>query len=78
MIRFAVLIFFFIHLAILLKAERFAWLGRVTGWGTFAVFAFLYVSKIEENSDLTFLVLAVLTGVSMAGAELAARQLKKP
>lgn len=78
MIRFAVILFFFFHLALLLKARRFAWIGHLTGWGTFAVFAFLYISGIEENSDLTFLILAVLTGLAMIGAEFAARALKKP
>lgn len=78
MIRFAVLLFFFIHLAILLKAQHLTWLGRMTGWGTCALFVFFYVTGIEENSDLTFIILAVLTGVSMAGAEFVARILKKP
>lgn len=77
MIRFAVLLFFFIHLAILLKAYRFAFIGRITGWGTCVLFLYLYLSPVEENSDLVFLVCAVLTGISMAGAEFAAKALKK-
>ena len=77
MIRFAVVLFFFFHLAILLKAERFAWLGRLTGWGTCALFMFLYFSQVEENSDIVFVVLAVITGVCMAGAEIVAGGLKK-
>lgn len=77
MIRFAVVLFFFVHLAILLKARHLAWVGRVTGWGTCALFVFLYVSQVEENSDIVFVILAVLTGVSMLGAELVAKALKK-
>lgn len=77
MIRFAVVLFFFIHLAILLKARHLAWLGRLTGWGTCAVFAFLYVSPLEENSDIVFAVLAVLTGLSMLAAEIVAKSFKK-
>lgn len=78
MIRFAVFIFFFIHLAILLKAHHLRWIGHVTGWGTCALFIGLYIFRVEENSDLTFLVMAFLTGISMLGAELAAKALKKP
>ena len=77
MIRFAVVLFFFFHLAILLKARRFAWLGRVTGWGTCALFVFLYVSQMEENSDIVFIVMAVLTGLSMLAAEIVAGTFKK-
>jgi len=77
MIRFAVFIFFFIHLAILLKAHHLRWIGHVTGWGTCALFIGLYVFRVEENSDLTFLVMAFLTGISMIAAELAAKALKK-
>lgn len=77
MIRFAVFLFFFIHLAILLKASHLAWLGRVTGWGTCALFIGLYVFQVEENSDIVFLVMAILTGISMAGAELVAGIFRK-
>lgn len=78
MIRFAVFIFFFIHLAILLKAHHLRWIGHVTGWGTCVLFIGLYVFRVEENSDLTFIILAALTGISMIAAELAAKALKKP
>lgn len=78
MIRFAVFIFFFIHLAILLKARHLRWLGHVTGWGTCALFIGLYVFRVEENSDLTFIILAALTGISMIAAEIVAKVLKKP
>ena len=77
MIRFAVLLFFFVHLAILLRAKHLAWLGRVTGWGSFALFLGLYAFQVEENSDIVFAVMAVLTGISMLGAELVAAKLKK-
>ncbi len=77
MIRFAVILFFFIHLAILLKARHLAWVGRVTGWGSFALFLGLYLTQVEENSDIVFLVMAALTGLSMLGAELVAAKLKK-
>ena len=77
MIRFAVVLFFFFHLAILLRARQFAWVGRVTGWGTTALFVFLYVSKLEENSDIVFVVLAALTGLSMLAAEIVAKMVKK-
>jgi len=77
MIRFAVLLFFFIHLAILLKARHLRWLGHVTGWGTCALFIGLYVFQVEENSDLVFLIMAALTGISMIAAELVAKALKK-
>lgn len=77
MIRFAVVIFFFIHLAILLKARHLRWLGHLTGWGTCALFVGLYVFQVEENSDIVFLVMAALTGLSMLAAEFVAAQLKK-
>lgn len=77
MIRFAVLIFFFIHLAILLKARHLRWLGHLTGWGTCALFIGLYVFQVEENSDIVFLVMAGLTGISMIAAELVAAAFKK-
>jgi hypothetical protein len=77
MIRFAVILFFFIHLAILLKARRFTWLGRVTGWGTCALFIGLYVFQAEENSDIVFLLTAALTGLSMLAAEFLAGALRK-
>lgn len=76
MIRFAVILFFFIHLAILLRARHFAWLGRLTGWGSFALFLGLYAFQVQENSDIVFLVMATLTGLSMLGAELVAGKLK--
>lgn len=69
MIRFAVVLFFFIHLAILLKARQLRWVGRVTGWGTCALFIWLYVSGAEENSDIVFLLCAAITGISMVAAE---------
>ncbi|PZO87858.1 MAG: hypothetical protein DI626_03035 [Micavibrio aeruginosavorus] len=77
MIRFAVLIFFFIHLAILLKARHLRWVGHLTGWGTCALFIGLYMFQVEENSDIVFLVMAALTGISMIAAELVAKALKK-
>lgn len=77
MIRFAVLIFFFIHLAILLKARHLRWVGHLTGWGTCALFIGLYAFQVEENSDIVFLVMAALTGISMIAAELVAKALKK-
>lgn len=77
MIRFAVLIFFFIHLAILLKARHLRWVGHVTGWGTCLLFIGLYVFQVEENSDIVFLVMAALTGISMIAAELVAKLFKK-
>lgn len=77
MIRFAVVLFFFFHLALLLKARRFAWIGHVTGWGTCALFIFLYVTGVEENSDLVFIILAALTGLSMILAEIVAAKLRK-
>lgn len=77
MIRFAVVLFFFIHLAILLKARHLRWLGHLTGWGTCALFIGLYVFQVEENSDIVFLMMAALTGISMIAAELVATLLKK-
>lgn len=77
MIRFAVILFFFIHLAILLKAQHYTWVGRVTGWGTCLLFVALYLFQVEENSDIVFLVCAILTGISMLGAEMLAKTLKR-
>ena len=37
----------------------------------------LYVSKLEENSDIVFVILAVLTGLSMLAAEIMAKAVKK-
>jgi hypothetical protein len=77
MIRFAVLLFFFVHLAILLKARHLRWLGHATGWGTCLLFIGLYVFQVEENSDIVFLIMAALTSVSMIAAEIVAKALKK-
>ena len=77
MIRFAVILFFFFQLAILRFAPRFAWVGRLIGWGTCGFFLFLWLFQVEENSDYVFAVLAGLTGLSMGLAELAARPFKK-
>jgi hypothetical protein len=77
MIRFAVVLFFFIHLAILLKARHLRWLGHLTGWGTCALFAGMYIFQVEENSDIVFLLCAILTGLSMLAAEFVASLIKK-
>ncbi len=77
MIRFAVVLFFFFHLAILLKAPQLKWAGRVIGGGTALAFLGLFLFSVEENSDFVFIFVAGLAALSVIAAEIVASILKK-
>lgn len=76
MIRFAVVLFFFVHLVILMKLPQFKWLGRALGGGISMLFFVLYALSIEENSDIVFLLCGTLSALSVLGAELVAGKIR--
>ncbi len=77
MIRFAVCLFFFVHLAILMKFPALKWAGRVLGGGLAVLFFTLFALQVEENSDYAFVLMGFLAGVSVIGAEIVARLFRK-
>lgn len=78
MIRFAVFLFFFFHLAILIKAPKLRWLGRVTGYGTALLFLGLFLFPVaDNNSDYVFVFAAVVSAISIFLAEILASFFKK-
>ncbi len=72
MIRFAVLLFFFVHLWVLIKAPQFKRAAQIVGFGIPAAFFGLYLFGVEENSDIVFIVLGVLSLIAAIVAELLA------
>lgn len=77
MIRFVVVLYFFIHLAVMLKAPQFKWLSRVIGYGLAALFAGLVIFSAEPNSDLVFIFCAALAAIGVFAAEIVASIFKK-
>ncbi len=77
MIRFAVILFFFFHLAILLKAPRLKWAGRIIGGGTALFFFGMIFFSVEENSDFVFVFTGTLAALSVLAAEIVASLFKK-
>lgn len=77
MLRFVTLLYFFVHIAVMVKAPRFRWLSRAIGYGIPLFFIYLVVSEAEPNSNIVFIMLAVLGGLAMLLAEFIAATLKK-
>lgn len=77
MARLLVLLYFFIHLAIMLKAPRFKWLSRVIGYGLSGLFLFLVISGAEPNSNIVFIVSSILAALGVFAAEIIASIVKK-
>ena len=77
MIRFVVVLYFFIHLAVMLKAPQFKWLSRVIGYGLSALFLSLVFFAAEPNSNLVFIACAILGAMGVFAAEIVAGIFKK-
>lgn len=77
MIRFAVILYFFVHLWVRLKAPRLTWPSRVVGCGISAFFAWLVVSGAEPNSNIVLTLIAILTAIGVVAAEFVAFIVKK-
>lgn len=77
MIRFAVILYFFVHLAVRLKAPRWTWASRLVGYGISAFFGWLVVSGAEPNSNIVLILIAILTAIGVAAAEIVAFIVKK-
>lgn len=77
MIRFAVVLYFFVHLAVRLKAPGWTWASRVVGYGISAFFGWLVVSGAEPNSNIVLTLIAILTAISVVAAEFVAFIVKK-
>lgn len=77
MVRFITLLYFFVHVAVLVKAPRYKTLSRLIGYGIPLFFLGLLVTSAEPNSNIVFTMLAVLGVAIMVLAEWAASSLKK-
>lgn len=77
MIRFAVILYFFIHLAVMLKMPRLTWASRLVGYGIALFFVGLTVFGVEPNSNAVFIVTAILAALGVLAAEIVARLLGK-
>ncbi len=61
-LRFAVILYFFIHLAVLLKAPQLKWASRAVGYGIPLFFLGLIVFAVEPNSNFVYGVTALPHG----------------
>lgn len=77
MIRFAVILYFFIHLAVMLKAPHLKWASRAVGYGTAAFFLALTAFSVEPNSNFVFIVTAAFAAMGVFAAEIVASLFKK-
>lgn len=77
MIRLAVALYFFVHLAVMIKAPQFKWLSRAVGYGLAGLFVYLVASAAEPNSNIVFIVCAILTTLGVLVAEILASIFKK-
>lgn len=78
MIRFVVVLYFFIHLAVMIKAPRLKWASRLIGYGLAALFASMVIFSAEPNSNLVFVFCAGLAVIGVVAAEIVAGLFKKP
>jgi hypothetical protein len=78
MIRFAVILYFFVHLAVMLKAPHLKWASRVLGYGTALFFLALVAFSTEPNSNFVFIVTAAFAAIGVFAAEIVASLFKKP
>ena len=77
MIRFAVILYFFVHLAVMLKAPHLKWASRCVGYGTALFFLGLIIFTVEPNSNFVYGVTAVFAAVGVLAAEIVASLFKK-
>lgn len=77
MIRFVVVLYFFIHLAVMVKIPQFKWISRIIGYGLAALFVSLVFLSAEPNSNLVFLFCAALAAIGVFAAEIVASFFKK-
>lgn len=78
MLRFAVILYFFIHLAVLTKAPHLKWASRAVGYGIPLFFLGLIVFDVEPNSNFVYGVTAVFAALGVLAAEIVASFYKKP
>lgn len=76
MIRALALLYFFVHLVVMLKAPQLKWASRLVGYGIPAFFVWLIASGAEPNSNIVFTILAVLGALAILLAELIARTIR--
>lgn len=77
MIRFAVILYFFVHLAVMLKAPHLKWASRAVGYGTALFFVGLMIFQVEPNSNFVYGVTAVFAALGVFAAELVASLFRK-
>jgi len=78
MVRFAVILYFFVHLAVMLKAPQLKWASRAVGYGTALFFFSLILFTVEPNSNFVYGVTGVFAAMGVFAAELIASLFKKP
>jgi hypothetical protein len=78
MLRFAVILYFFVHLAIMMRAPHLKWASRIVGYGISASFVSLIVLGVEPNSNFVYGVTAAFAALGVLAAEIVASILKKP
>lgn len=77
MIRFAVILYFFVHLAVMVKAPHLKWASRCVGYGMAAFFVALVAFGSEPNSNIVFTLSAILAAVGVLAADLVALLFKR-
>ena len=77
MIRFAVILYFFVHLAVMVKAPQLKWASRAVGYGTSLFFVGLIFFTVEPNSNFVYGITAVFAALGVFAAEIVASLFKK-
>ncbi len=77
MIRFAVVLYFFVHLAVMIKHPRLIWASRIVGYGISLFFIGLVLFATEPNSNIVFIITALLSAIAVFAAEIVASLHKK-
>lgn len=78
MLRLAVILYFFVHLAVMIKAPQLKWASRAVGYGTALAFFAMAVFAVEPNSNFVFIVTAIFAALGVFAAEIVASLFKKP
>lgn len=78
MLRLAVILYFFVHLAVMLRAPNLKWASRAVGYGTALAFLGMAIFAVEPNSNFVFIVTAVFAALGVFAAEMVASLFKKP
>lgn len=77
MFRFAVILYFFVHLAVMIKHPRWTWASRVVGYGISLFFIGLVIFSVEPNSNIVFIITALLSAIAVFAAEIVAKIIQK-